>query len=178
MHCFEPFPALADFLIELVRRNSFTDVCINNLLASESDGAVELFFQEGATDTASSVRGFQQSFNSSLTTQRCSLDSYFESRQLDKLTLIKIDVEGGELEVLRGARRLIRETQPIIILELLYTSKSEHLIRQEETIAILKEMNYKFFPIRGNGRWEEQISVRPDPTYKFPNYLVCKNDPC
>lgn len=39
------------------------------------------------------------------------------AKNLEKVTLIKIDVEGFELEVLRGARRTIEKHQPILVIE-------------------------------------------------------------
>jgi FkbM family methyltransferase len=43
-----------------------------------------------------------------------SLDSYFAGRELD---FAKIDVEGAEASVLRGMRRLLRESRPILAIE-------------------------------------------------------------
>jgi FkbM family methyltransferase len=172
VHCFEPFPELAGFLEELVTQNSFESVSINNTMVGDRNGEAELYFVEGATDTASSVKGFQPTFNKNLNARQCSLDSYVEGRQLKKVSLIKIDVEGGELEVLRGARSVLSQMRPNIILELLYTKNPRHLKRQEQAVRILEELNYGFFQIRQEGRLEEQKRVEPDPTYTFLNYLV------
>jgi FkbM family methyltransferase len=43
-----------------------------------------------------------------------SLDSYFHGSRLD---FVKLDVEGAEAGVLRGMRRLLRDTKPTIVVE-------------------------------------------------------------
>lgn len=55
----------------------------------------------------------------------------------EKVRLIKIDVEGMEAEVLAGARKLIRDQQPILYMENDRVEKSESLIK------LVHEMGYK-----------------------------------
>jgi FkbM family methyltransferase len=38
-------------------------------------------------------------------------------RDLTELRFIKIDVEGGEIDVLRGGERLLRRTRPFVAVE-------------------------------------------------------------
>ena len=45
------------------------------------------------------------------------LDSYFVERGLDRLDIMKIDVEGGELPVLKGAAATIQRHRPLILSE-------------------------------------------------------------
>lgn len=46
-----------------------------------------------------------------------SLDTYFDGATFPPVALIKVDVEGFELEVLRGSRRLIAAHSPALIVE-------------------------------------------------------------
>jgi FkbM family methyltransferase len=59
------------------------------------------------------------------------LDSY----QLPCVDFIKIDVEGHELEVLRGARRTLQECSPVLLVEV----KEPNL---EAVIGFLKDLGY------------------------------------
>ena len=176
VHCFEPFSTLTGFLVELVQQNSFDDVTINNVLVGETNELKQLYFTKGSTATASVVHDFQV-FDSTLEAKQCRLDSYVEEKKLDQVLLIKIDVEGGELEVLRGARRLLETMKPKILLELLYTEKEIHLSRQREAIRELEQLGYNFYQIRENGELEHQSPVLPDPNYRFLNYYVSCTEP-
>jgi FkbM family methyltransferase len=68
---------------------------------------------------------------------------------LDRLNLLKIDVEGMELEVLQGAIRLIGITQPLLYLENDRLEKSEALIRH---VAALDYRMYWHLPPLHNKR--------------------------
>jgi FkbM family methyltransferase len=58
-----------------------------------------------------------------------------DSLALDRLDLLKIDVEGMELEVLEGAKRIIRRSLPVIIIEHIKTGP-------EEIVTFLKHYGY------------------------------------
>lgn len=45
------------------------------------------------------------------------LDAFVAERGVDRLALIKIDVEGWELPVLRGARQLLKSLRPVVVFE-------------------------------------------------------------
>ena len=175
VHCFEPFPQLASFLSDLVEQNCFDNVVVNNSLVGESNGPQPLYFTQGSTVTASVVKDFQETFDSQLEAMQCRLDSYVEEKALGRVSLIKIDVEGGELEVLKGARRTIETMRPNILMELLYTENEGHKKRQNEVVRDLKDLGYRFFQIREQGELFYQDPVTPDHGYRFLNYLVTPN---
>ena len=78
-----------------------------------------------------------------------------KSRRLDddlqfknqKVSLIKIDVEGHELQVLEGAAKLIGAEQPIIVFE---QSRDAICEGTSEVINFLRDRNYGFFTIQSN----------------------------
>lgn len=71
------------------------------------------------------------------------LDSIRDLNNCD-VRLIKIDVEGHELSVLIGAKRLIQECQPIIIYE---QDETEFRRGSSDSIELLKEFGYRRFAI-------------------------------
>jgi hypothetical protein len=64
------------------------------------------------------------------------LDSIISRLQVRRVDLIKIDVEGAELDVLRGSQRILKDYHPKIICECL-SKKSEKEIRK-----LLKKFKY------------------------------------
>jgi len=172
VHAFEPFPALAAFLHVLVERNGWSDVAITSSLVGAAPGEGDLHFAAGAADCASTVPDFQAAYTERLRVPRVALDDYAASRGLTDIALVKIDVEGGELEVLEGARRTLARLHPPLLLELLFTSNPEHARRQQEAVALLRREDYAFFQIQPDGRLIEQDVVRPDERYEALNYLV------
>jgi hypothetical protein len=45
----------------------------------------------------------------------------FDRGEIPKPDLIKMDVEGGEVDVLQGARRMLAATRPVLVVELHHT---------------------------------------------------------
>ena len=65
---------------------------------------------------------------------------------------LKIDVEGAEVEVMRGARRTIGELQPIIQCEVLWAHAQEAVEplreRNAQLAALLRELGYRMLRLR------------------------------
>lgn len=85
-----------------------------------------------------------------------------EVRTLDSfgftgVTLLKIDVEGSELRVLRGARRLLRRDRPIVVLE-------THSLRLDRAVE-------SFLTGEGYTRLHEQDLL----VFPVPGFDQCKN---
>ena len=71
------------------------------------------------------------------------LDNYFD--QLNNLKLIKIDVEGMEFEVIKGAKKIIEYFKPVICFE----QHEEEFLDSNETksINLLRSQGYKIFTL-------------------------------
>ena len=50
--------------------------------------------------------------------EKISLDSYFSHKSIEDLKLIKIDVDGGDYNVLLGASGILQQFHPIVIIEM------------------------------------------------------------
>jgi FkbM family methyltransferase len=116
VHAFEPNPAILSRLTANVRANGLDNVVLNGTALGSRDTMVELiqplpnrsgdaslYFQE--SDPALRVQIRQQT-----------LDQYCHYRGIVP-DLVKVDVEGAELEVLRGARHLLGTARPMLVVE-------------------------------------------------------------
>jgi hypothetical protein len=66
-----------------------------------------------------------------------------------KYSFVKIDVEGAELLVLRGARQMIARDRPIILFESSYDGAATLGLKREDLFALLvDELEYKVFLVR------------------------------
>jgi FkbM family methyltransferase len=65
------------------------------------------------------------------------LDNHFKN--LEQLKLIKIDVEGMEIDVLNGGKSLINKHRPFIYCE------NDRQDKSEELVSILKKLNYRIY---------------------------------
>lgn len=113
VHCFEPSQATFQKLLD----NQFPqNVVCNNLGLGASATEMELHIFEPASGLNSLFRrqglldGWElptQQFTE--TVRLITLDQYCEDRNIDHIDYLKIDVEGYELEILRGAANMLSE---------------------------------------------------------------------
>jgi FkbM family methyltransferase len=65
--------------------------------------------------------------------------------------VVKIDVEGAELEVIEGGRTLLLEARPILILEHVASAAELYGRSSAELWELLAELNYELFSVSGDG---------------------------
>ena len=69
------------------------------------------------------------------------LDNFCRSKKIKKIDLLKIDVEGSELDVLKGGKNILRSVK-LVQLEIL-ESKNKFLIEKTKIINYLKKYKFK-----------------------------------
>jgi FkbM family methyltransferase len=122
LHCFEPREDLFHRLSRNIRLNNFTCAYLNQLAVSDRDGQAYLLIptDPSAQSNASLIEGFmgmEQQKGRLVDVAR--IDSYCSNRNIKSIDLLKIDVEGAELQVLQGVGSILDSTLPDIILEVL-----------------------------------------------------------
>ena len=73
------------------------------------------------------------------------LDNLMNEENIDKLTLIKIDAEGAEMEILKGAEILIKKFRPCITLEVHPKSFASPAKTLLELYELIVAYNYKIY---------------------------------
>lgn len=73
------------------------------------------------------------------------LDTYIAAHSIENLRLVKLDVDGHECEVLRGANHTLSTHNPIIIMELAPYALREAGESLEELLRILSEAKYQLY---------------------------------
>ncbi len=73
------------------------------------------------------------------------LDSVVSSLKLDRVDYIKLDIDGFECGMLRGAKDVIQRWHPIIIMELAPYALEEQGASINELIQLLKEFGYAIY---------------------------------
>jgi FkbM family methyltransferase len=125
---FEPNAACAAYADQLIRRNGLTGHTVLPTGLGDRSGTLS-FHLAGAHDVSgTAVEGFRPTTVAPLETTICIErgDMLLDSMGVDAISLIKIDVEGGELEVVRGLEATIVRQRPVMIVEVL---PYHHLLR-------------------------------------------------
>ena len=113
---FEPYPPTARLLEQTVWMNGFTPVIDIHCVAATDDQRDRTLYL-GATSGHHSLFPLDESFatdNASVKVQATTIDQITANVQV--ATLIKIDAEGAELEVLAGAAALVKRSKDVGII--------------------------------------------------------------
>ena len=109
VYAFEPLPANVGYLNQHLRLNRIENVTVIQAAVLDRDGRAS--FAEGPNSLMGRV-----SPEGSLQVAAVGLDALVESRSALPPNYVKIDVEGAELLVLQGGRRLLVREHPTIFL--------------------------------------------------------------
>ena len=110
VHAFEPQPALASKLVI-----AHPDVQVSAMGLGDEIGSMELFDYSGhpGSQHATFLQGvIDKVHGGNARSQRVpigTIDGYCAERRIDHIDFLKIDAEGFDLHVLRGARRMLQE---------------------------------------------------------------------
>jgi FkbM family methyltransferase len=85
---------------------------------------------------------------------------------------IKIDVEGGELDVLRGARRTLAAHRPLMAIEHGLGSADYFGARPHELHGLLTELGYRVFDLDGDGPFSVDAFVETFNAARRVNFLA------
>jgi FkbM family methyltransferase len=149
---FEPSPREFSRLKLHLRWNHIEDARAEPL-AVGSDAGERTFFQVSSGDkTRNGLR--PPATNDSLTeisVSTVSLDQYIANLPLNRVDVVKLDVEGGEMEALSGAASLLNRFRPMVICEVLDGATQPWGYAAREIITKFLGHDFVWFDFRRGG---------------------------
>ena len=145
VHAFEPAPEQFEHLKLNARLNHATNAVLNNIALAESRGEREMFLSlswNQGTHSFGATEGPTKTYHVSCAT----IDEYVARNRIRRIDTMKVDVEGAELLVFRGAENTLRSLAvPVIFFE-----ACEHHARSlgHSTIEVksfLRHLGYDIF---------------------------------
>lgn len=159
----EPNPTVAGRLRANVALNGLSNVSVHEVAVGEVEGSASLTVpgaQESNQGTARLSTG--TAVPGSIEVPVVTLDVLAEAAGLDRLDLIKIDVEGLDMAVLRGAERALRRWRPLLVFE--YDRSSWEAAGYDLAMALgwLEDHGYRHFGALGPRGLAELVSEAPE----------------
>tara|TARA_B110000977_G_scaffold196706_1_gene277652 strand:+ start:1536 stop:2474 length:939 start_codon:yes stop_codon:yes gene_type:complete len=142
---FEPNIDLHKFNEELFRINNFSNYELSNLCLSDSKRKDKMYISSST-------------YMSSLDKKIAKQDNIIDEREIELTTLddylinnkeivynLKVDVEGHEFAVIKGAQKTIKKHQPTLLIEILDQTEN-----RKNICNFLYELNYNVYEIKSN----------------------------
>jgi FkbM family methyltransferase len=125
---FEANPDIFDTLKKNVEQLGLETISVSNQLISQHEDELLFYNRSDGTSRISDrhIKNDYHSYRETKPLDKCIPDFY-----KDDIALIKIDVEGHELQVLKGAKEIIEKSRPIILIEV-FKHKLKHILEWTE----------------------------------------------
>lgn len=182
---FEPNPDCLHYVYDLIRRNGFRHVDLIAAGLGETTGVLSLYLpQDRSTDSTATllkdlrpdrqydvrhVPIFSEEHLSGLITGR-------------NIGFIKIDVEGTELEVMKGLRGLLARERPPVMCEVLFTDPKSDLedsrARNADLMALLQSIGYQVLQIHKAADQSAITNLVPVDTFPSDYYSTANAALC
>jgi FkbM family methyltransferase len=169
VHAFEPLPAARQWLERNIALNDHLNgIRVIPEAVSASPGKATLYIpvpRWAAVETSASLEAeFRPDHAQAIEVPVRTIDAYVDAEAIQGPLLLKVDVEGHEPAVLRGARATLRSKGPILVVEVL-TDAAAAGIRAE-----LDGLDYQVYRLGGGGI-APAATIAADPG--SPNQLFC-----
>jgi FkbM family methyltransferase len=150
---FEPSPRERKRLREHLWLNRCTNARIEPYALGSHTSQADLYVVQGAQTGCNSLKPPQVNEPVSPTRVEVrTLDDFLEREGLTGVHFIKIDVEGGEMEVLKGATNLLQNPSlPALLVEVSDLRTAAWNYKAKEILSFLREYGYTFFSASTSG---------------------------
>jgi len=153
---FEANPVMFNYLNKNLTKLK-KNIILHNIALSDSEGYAKLKipirkksmvksnfedYYEGGLATIESDNNLNNKMFDTFDVKTLTLDSFNFDQ---KISFIKIDVEGHEFSVLKGSEKILKKYKPVLLIEI----DKQHSTKVKETFNYLEELNYESFYFDG-----------------------------
>jgi len=146
IHCFEPDASILQHLCKNISFNRLTNIHVHPVALSSESGVAEMTKNLGASgylvmdgdETVSKVH-----------VDVDTLDNFIVSNDISTIDLIKVDIEGGELNFLRGGEKTLEKIRPTILMEMNDTLLRRSGGSTDDVVSLLSAHRYSCYRVDG-----------------------------
>ena len=157
IYAFEPNPVLYKRLKKIFNQVNVVDIAFSDTNSSAtfkipSSNEIE-YFARGTLNI--NFKEDNETKSQLINVKSQKMDTFCEEKKIKKINLIKIDVEGHELNAINGALTTIKTHSPILIIEI---EQRHHQQNIKEIINYIKAMGYACFYFDINKKIIEELT--------------------
>lgn len=147
IHAFEPIYQTFSVLEKNIKLNNLINVILHNVALGNIEGEADFFYFTGGSAVASRENLLDHRKARKVGCKITTLDSIVSHLDLQKIDFLKCDVEGSELDVIKGGFQSIGKFLPIIYIELFHGWCKKFGYTPDDVVILLKKLGYKCFKI-------------------------------
>lgn len=153
VHAFEIDPRPLSCFRKTIKKNNIPNLHLHEMAVGKKRCKAILLQKKdsGLSSVHSSGEGIEVMMDT--------LDNLRNSFLKGTISGIKVDVEGGELMVLQGAERILRDDRPVIVLEAEEEHANRYGYKLDDIFYFLKTLNYEYKWLKDT--WDMTIVATP-----------------
>lgn len=147
VHAIEPVPSNVRQIKVNAAANKFDNISVVEAAASSASGTTTLLLAEHPGGAVVASAGAPPDPAGSVEVRTVTVDDLVKSGALRPPTLVKIDVEGAEVEALEGMVDTLHEHRPVVVCEVDGSDDSSLATRRSQVVALLQQCGYEVTPL-------------------------------
>jgi FkbM family methyltransferase len=156
VYAFEPMKETYEVLKYNIDLNKYGKrITPFNIALSDQNGEADLFAATEVDELGSFEDGLHTLYatnDRSVLLHKIAMEKMDDKKELPSPDFIKLDVEGAELHVLRGAADTLKKHHPKILLEFNAETFEAAGYTQNDMLDFLKPFGYKFYTVETRGK--------------------------
>lgn len=173
-HAFEPQPIMFERLQQNCELNRLgANLTLNPVALGQKEGTAELFSFRNLGAGQASLSSLGREDYSVVSVPLTTLDRYLDTTGISKVDVIKMDVEGAEMSVFKGAQSIFRlRHPPIWLLEMNRETASNFGYAPEDLLGFLERHGrWNFFRVVLG--WGETLPMKSLTDYEHGDNVLC-----
>lgn len=154
IYAFEPTSQAGRTLLKNIQQNNLENITVHKSGLSDKHSSMKINLYSSSGYNSLFQRDFPKDEVVKLVGQEevslVPLDDLIQNKKLDPPGLMKIDIEGGELYALKGARETIKKYRPALVIEYTESIFKDAGYSRSDVLAELMRNNYVIFGIPAN----------------------------
>jgi FkbM family methyltransferase len=150
IHAFEPVPSSIETLKANIALNKNADkVVLNEFALGDEEKVINIYNSASEPDGHASISKSKNEDAEVIPIHMKTADSYLETGNIKEVNFVKLDIEGAELFMLKGASNILKQSRPPIwVIEMaLDTSEKLGYLPNDLIELIRKQAEYDFYAI-------------------------------
>lgn len=172
VHCFEP---IADTFHQLSDNLVATKAILNNIGLSDKTEEVQFYVSTGSS-TLNSVYKRDENIGRRENVKLTTFDDYCRERNIEHVDLLKIDVEGNEFRVLKGAEKFIQRGAISAIQVEYGGTYIDAGILLKDVLKLFEATDYRFYKMMPDGLTPVGEYRQELENFQYANYLIVHKD--
>lgn len=145
IYAFEPTPNTFSLLCRIVKLNKCSTIIPINKAVSDRNETLSFYIDNNLGSNANSLVSKNERNRQSIDVETITIDQFVTENKINKIDFLKIDAEGSELSVLKGAIKTLKNHKPLAILAIHPRLISNNGDNIKDIYLLLKSLNYNIY---------------------------------